>query len=670
MDAVLFLIVIEAIGLLTYPLASKIFGPMNGYSVSKQFGLALLATISLVLSCLLSISPHSPHSPSYPLFPICARLSAVLLSLPLISAILLTTMKGEKGLEKPVSVRSIVFLELVFVASYALFLAYIAHKPQIYFAYSEDFMDFAILKAILKSGIPYDPWFAGESLHYYFFGHLIAAALIGVSGVKAEIGYNLAIAAFYSMAVQTAFGLGLSLTGRKLYGALTALLTCFTGFISGFLQLLAYLTSRQILNYRPEHWLTHFNFFAANWVIPHTLVFYPFFTFLQVDLHAHYMAIPFQLALITACLSLYRRFDARTAVATLFLLAFSAGVNVWDLPSYFLLFIATLYLSTRDRRVIAAGFALTAIAFALFLWKGMIGLVSERTSLAAFLQIFAVFLFPTLVYSAKTKRYFLLGLIATLFAGFLAGVQVLFLAAILVALVFRTNSDRYPELLAAVAITLILFCEFLHIKDAMGRPYERMNTVMKLYLDAWVLWGVSAACFVRKSGRKATALFLILVALSMIHPISTIASMPNNPLMGRTRGLTLDGMKWLEESMPSEYRAIKWLDNKSGVVLEAPGIPYTYSSRVSAFTGLPTVIGWETHEVMWGRSWKEVEERVKDVNSIYTNGSRALVEKYGVKYIFVGRVERERYHSIGLRNCSWLRVAYRDGGVVVYEVAG
>jgi len=80
------------------------------------------------------------------------------------------------------------------------------------------------------------------------------------------------------------------------------------------------------------------------------------------------------------------------------------------------------------------------------------------------------------------------------------------------------------------------------------------------------------------------------------------------------------------------------------------------------------VIGWETHEVMWGRSWKEVEERVKDVNSIYTNGSRALVEKYGVKYIFVGKVERGRYRSIGLKNCSWLRVAYRDGGVVVYEV--
>ncbi len=104
--------------------------------------------------------------------------------------------------------------------------------------------------------------------------------------------------------------------------------------------------------------------------------------------------------------------------------------------------------------------------------------------------------------------------------------------------------------------------------------------------------------------------------------------------MGETEELTLNGMKWLEECRPEEYRAIKWLEDKSGVVLEAPGDAYRYSSRVSTFTGLPTVIGWVSHEVMWGRRWDAVK-RAKDVDSIYVNASKDPVEKYRIRYIFV-----------------------------------
>ncbi len=664
MEVLSFLTTVEIVGFASYPIVSKLFGSLKdrGYSISKQFGLAILSFIVLSLSQL------------FQSFSLDVRVSMSLL----IGVSSFLAYKTRSNVKE--STREIVMQELIFVLTYALSLCYIAHKPQIYFAYSEDFMDFAIIKTILRSKTlpPYDPWFAEKSLSYYYFGHLIASILIDVSGVRPEVGYNLAIATFFSMAVQTAFGLGYNLTGKKLHGALTVVLTCFMGFMSGFLQLLAYLIGQQIFNYKPFHgsflhWLKSFNFYAANWVIPHVIVFYPFFTFLQVDLHAHYMSIPFQLAFILACFALYKRFSSFTTIAILLFSLFSAGINVWDFPAYFLLFIATLYMSTRDKRVIVMATGLIALTFAVLVSKGLIGLVSERTSLLGFLQIFAVFTFASLVYSAKLRpKFFPVLLGVTLVVGFLIGMQLLFLAAILILLLFHLSEGERPEVyskvLAAIAIALVLFCELFYVNDAMGKPYERMNTVMKIYLDVWVLWGVSVACFARKFGRKAITLLLVLVALSMIHPIATMVSMPNNTLMGKTSGLTLDGMKWLEESMPSEYRAIKWLDNRSGVVLEAPGIAYTYSSRVSTFTGLPTVIGWETHEVMWGRGWKAVEERVKDVNSIYTNGSRSLVEKYKVKYIFVGKVERGRYQSIGLRNCSWLRVVYRYGGVVVYEV--
>ena len=64
---------------------------------------------------------------------------------------------------------------------------------------------------------------------------------------------------------------------------------------------------------------------------------------------------------------------------------------------------------------------------------------------------------------------------------------------------------------------------------------------------------------------------------------------------------TLDGLGYLNESERGEYLAILWIrGNIDGtpVIIEAPGMSYSTGSRISAFTGLPTVIGWQGHEMM------------------------------------------------------------------------
>ncbi len=660
MDFLPFLITVEAIGFISFPFVSFLFGNLKdcGYSISKQFGIVTIVYITWILSSLKLLK-----------FDL-----SIIFALSFLLALSLLTLKR-------VSVkfsREIILQEVIFVSTFFISLIYLMYKPEIYFAYSEDFMDFAFLKSILRSNYfpPQDPWFAGKSLHYYYFGHLIAATLIKISGVKAEVGYNLAVATFFSMAVQSAFGIGYNLSGRKLQGLLTAVLTCFMGFISGFLQLLAYVTGMSILNYKPFNgrftdWLLSFDFSSATRIIPHTINFYPFFTFLQGDMHAHFMSIPFQLAFIGICLSIYKRFNLISLVSALVFALFFIGINTWDFPAYLILLIVTAYLTTKNRVFLIPTVAITLV-FLYSLLNGYIGFVCERTNIIDFLQIFAVFTFITFAYFLDIKPKIVAILLATIVTGFLLNFQLAFLLVVIILLIIllmqKKEKVEFPAILALIAILLVIFCELFYINDAYGVPYERMNNVMKIYIEVWLLWGVASAHFLTKLRKVAKVISIILIIASLIHPLASAISMPNKAYMGKTNELTLDGMKWLEESKPTEYRAIKWLENKSGVVLEAPGEAYTYSSRVSTFTGLPTVIGWVSHEVMWGRGWKAVNERVRDVDSTYLNASKSLVEKYNVKYIFVGDVEKKRYGKIKLNECKWLKKVYEDGNVVIYEV--
>ena len=56
------------------------------------------------------------------------------------------------------------------------------------------------------------------------------------------------------------------------------------------------------------------------------------------------------------------------------------------------------------------------------------------------------------------------------------------------------------------------------------------------------------------------------------------------------------------------------------------------------------------HEWLWRGQIVELDERIGDCDLIYTSQDvelvRALIEKYGISYIYVGNLERERYPEL------------------------
>lgn len=71
-------------------------------------------------------------------------------------------------------------------------------------------MDFAYLNAVLKSTSfpPYDPWYAGGYLNYYYYGFVFVGVLIKWLGIMPAIAYNLLLPTIFSMIAMGAFSLG------------------------------------------------------------------------------------------------------------------------------------------------------------------------------------------------------------------------------------------------------------------------------------------------------------------------------------------------------------------------------------------------------------------------------------------------------------------------------
>lgn len=260
---------------------------------------------------------------------------------------------------------------------------------------------------------------------------------------------------------------------------------------------------------------------------------------------------------------------------------------------------------------------------------------------------------------------------ALLLFGLLLGAPVVLLCGIpliLIALSQDAVRERprlaIPVALFAVAFALVLGTEFVYIQDAFG---NRMNTLFKIYYQAWTLFGVGAALaivslwqdvprrlaaptrrLVRPALASATAIAVLAV---LIYPV--LAGVRYAEVYGPRTWQGLDGLAYVSEFSTDEEAAIRWLRANArldDVVLEAGGCSYQPnsvipSSRVSAFTGIPTVVGWPGHESQWRRgddeTTAEMQRRIGEVENLFGSDAAAAREEYGISLIYVGPYERD-----------------------------
>ncbi|MSQ14441.1 MAG: hypothetical protein EXR50_01065 [Dehalococcoidia bacterium] len=247
----------------------------------------------------------------------------------------------------------------------------------------------------------------------------------------------------------------------------------------------------------------------------------------------------------------------------------------------------------------------------------------------------------------------------------------------------RGRAVDFVMLMVMVGLLLIAACETVYIKDVF---HNRMNTVFKLYYQAWLFLGLSSAFAVfylhnvwkpqsvlQSVGKycwMATAAVLLLS--TTLYPVAAIIDKTSS-----FRGpATLDGIAFAAQRDRDEAQAITWLKEQDTdeppVVLEATGDEYSSFGRVSSRTGFPTVLGWYGHEVQWRGRDAGFRERPKDIDAMYSTADKRqvmeLFKKYGVSFVFVGSLERGKYPQ-GLGGFSnFMDVAFQNSGVTIYKV--
>jgi uncharacterized membrane protein len=185
--------------------------------------------------------------------------------------------------------------------------------------------------------------------------------------------------------------------------------------------------------------------------------------------------------------------------------------------------------------------------------------------------------------------------------------------------------------------------------------------------------------------------FGTLLAACLLYPL-TATPVRVGDRFENSNAATLDGSAYMQTSVYNDEgqeivldwdrQAMVWLRQNvpaMSTIVEANTPLYRWGSRVSIYTGLPTVIGWDWHQkqqrsVLPGQV---IDQRIADVKTIYTSTdadeARRLLEAYGVRYIYVGALERKYYAGDGLNKFEQNQgrlwdLVYHNDQVQIYQV--
>ncbi|HSH05366.1 MAG TPA: DUF2298 domain-containing protein [Anaerolineae bacterium] len=331
------------LGWLTFPLTFALLRglPDRGYAFARIFALLFISYFTWLLASL-DIMPHTRTTMLWGL------LLLILLNLWAFrrhQQAILDFVRHHGQL--------LLLMEIIALALYLLQIGIRLGNPDVWDVIwgGEKPMDLSYFTAVMKSTQfpPYDPWFAGGYINYYYYGFVFVGVLAKLWGIVPTVAYNLILPMLFSFTGLSAFSLAYNLVSwrsqaahiakplarRPLIAGFTALTLCillgnlaqigvvlhawertsdtaiYTGnanldrlarVIDGGLDLL--LTDRPAAIYTGDWFWTATRTLNIEQGEVMPITEFPFFTFLYGDLHAHMISLPLAMLALAWSISL------------------------------------------------------------------------------------------------------------------------------------------------------------------------------------------------------------------------------------------------------------------------------------------------------------------------------------------------------------------------------
>ena len=589
--------------------------------------------------------------------------------------------------------------EVIFFAAFLMWTYFAGFHPQAYG--TEKFMDYGFMEAMMRSTtLPAtDLWYSQGKINYYYGGQYFAVFLTKLSVTKVAKTYNLMRTFVAAFAFAMPFSLVYQMVRDRMDGQLTgkkrrvppmagltagiSLSLAGNGHYIVYKWVLPWIQKLQGVESDSSYWFpdaTRYIGYNPYREEDRTIHEFPSYSFVLGDLHAHVVNILFVLLLIGILYAWMKKMksqrldqvDLRTSafwkremlspylLLAGLLLGMYQWTNFWDFVIYFvvtggvMLFGNIVRLGGRIRKILAVtivqALELLAVSYLVILpftiqFDSMVDGVGIAKYHSYFYQLLVLWGIPVLL---------VLVFVISLLREKLKQVEHKSLYSLMAA---TDAPDLFALITGLCAFGLILIPELVYVRDIYENGNARANTMFKLTYQAYILFALTMGYGIyRLLIVTRNKLSKVLAGVVLFFLVWTFGYLGNSvkAWFGDVWKVSdyqgLDATTFLEQQVPEDAAAIRWLRANitgSPVVLEAPGDSYTKYERVSAATGLPTVIGWRVHEWLWRSNVADVDFKAEDVRRIYTSTDedqvKRLLTNYDVSYIFVGSTEREKY---------------------------
>jgi uncharacterized membrane protein len=523
----------------------------------------------------------------------------------------------------------------------------------------EKFMDYGFVKSYLTHAqLPApDMWLAGSGINYYSFGHFIASIAIRIMGVVPQIGYNLVLGLILGFSLSLSFEIVVRVFGKvsfktMLGGIVGALMVS----LGGNSHLIWYLFQNMSFT---GYWYPN-----ATRFVERTIHEFPAYSFVVSDLHGHVLDLPVVLSFLLILTSWKGKWKSFGTLSLGILLGVMAMTNTWDLLIYGLILVvygANLMATDNNWLISFKNLLISAL-----IMSGLIIIVAGPWYLN-----FEPISNEVKLASEHSPAWQLM----VLWGGHLV-------VTVVALIVGFKKKNLFILCLGITAIILLILPEIVYVKDIyLGHP--RANTMFKLTYQSFVMMsllsGIVFTWLVNYTLKKFYKLYKIIGLLIFMVFFGGVMTYPYIAFktfygLGFSNYRGLDGISWINKKSPGEAWVIWYLGEKKiqKNIVEAVGDSYTEFNAISAYSGVPTIVGWRVHEWLWRGGYDIVSEKGADVAEIYegvdVEKARKILKYNNVGFIVLGEKERQEYKVDEKKILKLGKIVLNKGGVKLIEV--